>query len=238
MSAEGVQAVLMAGGRGTRLHPYTSILPKPLLPVGDKPVLELLLQHLHRHGVRSVVIAVNHLHHLIRNFFGDGSTLGMRIDYVVEDVPLGTCGPVGGVLDRMAEDFLVMNGDLLTDIDLTQFMRLHRDSSCAATVAGTMHTQQLDYGVLDVDATGRLRGYREKPQTEWLVSTGIYALRRDAVREFVPAGSRLDMPELLERLIAAELPVHVWRGTCRWQDIGRPEEYAAAQSWSESGSPM
>jgi NDP-sugar pyrophosphorylase family protein len=237
MSDAAIQAVLMAGGRGTRLYPYTAVLPKPLLPVGDKPVLELLLQHLHRHGIRSVVIAVNHLHHLIQNFFGDGSALDMRIEYAVEDTPLGTCGPVGNLLNRVAADFLLINGDLLTDIDLTQFMAQHRAAKSVATVAGALRSHQLEYGVLDADAAGRLRGYREKPRTEWLVSMGIYALRRDAMRDFIPAGCRLDVPELLQALIAAGHEVHTWRGECRWQDIGRPDEYAAAQAWFDAEQP-
>lgn len=234
MSRTGIQAVLMAGGRGTRLYPYTAVLPKPLLPVGDRPVLELLLEHLHRHGIQSVVIAVNHLHHLIQNFFGDGSALDMHIEYAVEDVPLGTCGPVGSVLDRLTDNFLLMNGDLLTDIDITGFMAQHTAAQSAATVAGALRSHQLEYGVLDVDAAGRLRGYREKPRTEWLVSMGIYALRREAVRGFIPAGRRLDVPELLQALISAGHEVGTWRGECRWQDIGRPDEYAAAQAWSDA----
>lgn len=230
MSRDGIQAILMAGGRGTRLHPYTAVLPKPLLPVGDKPVLELLLLHLRRHGIVSVVMAVNHLRHLIQNFFGDGSALGMRIEYAIEDKPLGTCGPVGAVLDRMSPDFLLMNGDLLTDIDLTTLLAEHRAAGATATVAGTVRLQQFEYGVLDVDTSGRLVGYLEKPRTERLVSMGVYALHRDTLHAFIPPGQPLDMPDLLLGLVAAGHPVRAWRSECLWLDIGRPDEYARAQA--------
>ncbi len=229
-----MQAVLMAGGRGTRLYPYTAVLPKPLLPVGDKPVLELLLRHLRRHGIHSVMIAVNHLRHLIQNFFGDGSVLGMHIEYTVEDTPLGTCGPVGGVLDRMAPDFLLLNGDLLTDVDVSAFLAHHRMMGAAATVAGAARSHQIEYGVLDVDGAGRLLGYREKPRTDFLVSMGLYALRRDIVRDFIPTGESLDMPDLLLALLSAGHDVRTWSDNCVWLDIGRPDEYARAQSLVDS----
>lgn len=236
MSGDDFQAVLMAGGRGTRLFPYTAVLPKPLLPVGDKPVLELLLLHLRQHGIRSIVIAVNHLRHLIQSFFGDGSALDMRIEYAVEDRPLGTCGPIGAVLDRMQPDFLLLNGDLLTDVDVTAFLAEHRATNAAATVAGAQRFQQMEYGVLDVDVTGKLLSYREKPRTEWVVSMGMYALRRDSLRAFVPPGRPLDMPDLLLALIGAGYEVRTWQTNCLWLDIGRPDEYARAQALAEMQS--
>lgn len=232
---EPVQAILMAGGKGTRLHPYTAVLPKPLVPVGDKPVLEWLLLHLRRHGIRSVVLAVNHLRHLIQSFFGDGSTIGMRIHYAVEDTPLGTSGPIGAVLDRTAADFLVLNGDLLTDIDVTAFLAHHLARGADATVATALRRQQFEYGVLDVDADGSLLAYREKPSTEHLVSLGLYALRREAVRGLIRPGERQDMPDLLLRLAAEHCRVIAWRSECLWLDIGRPDDYAHAQSLMEAG---
>jgi NDP-sugar pyrophosphorylase family protein len=236
MTVGDFQAVLMAGGRGTRLFPYTAVLPKPLLPVGDKPVLELLLLHLRRHGICSIVIAVNHLRHLIQSFFGDGSALDMHIEYAVEDSPLGTCGPIGAVLDRMQPNFLLMNGDLLTDVDVTMFLAEHDATNATATVAGARRFQQIEYGVLDMNAAGKLLGYREKPRTEWIVSMGMYALRRDSLRAFVAPGKPLDMPDLLLSLIATGHEVRAWQTDCLWLDIGRPDEYARAQALAEGAA--
>ncbi len=234
MSAEPLQAVLMAGGKGTRLYPYTAVLPKPLLPVGDKPVLEWLLLLLRQHGIRSVALAVNHLHHLIRSFFGDGSALGMRISYTLEDAPLGTSGPIGAVLDQTAADFLVLNGDTFTDIDLTAFMAHHRAGNADLTVAAALHRHTYEYGVLEVDAAGALLSYREKPTIEHLRGLGLYVVRREAVRDLIHSGERQDMPELLGRLITANRRVQAWPAECLWLDIGRPDDYARAQAMAET----
>lgn len=223
------QAVLMAGGRGTRLYPYTAVLPKPLVPVGDKPVMELLLALLRRHDITSVIVAVNHLRHLIQSFFGDGSALGMRIEYAVEDEPLGTCGPIGSLFDRLDDRFLLLNGDLLTDIDLGDLLAQHDAAKADATVASALRVHQMEYGVLDVGAEGWLQAYREKPRTESLVSMGLYVLRRDAVRDLVPPGRPLDVPDLLTRMVGRGRRVLAWRGDCFWLDIGRPDDYAQAQ---------
>lgn len=239
------QAVLMAGGRGTRLYPYTAVLPKPLVPVGDKPVMELLLTLLRRHGITSVIVAVNHLRHLIQSFFGDGSALGMRIEYAVEDEPLGTCGPIGSLFDRLEDRFLLLNGDLLTDIDLGDLLAQHDAANADATVASALRVHQMEYGVLDVDAKGWLQSYREKPRTESLVSMGLYVLRREAVRDLVPPGQPLDVPDLLTRMVGRGRRVMTWRGECLWLDIGRPDDYAQAQDlvakkpiWLEGGRPV
>lgn len=224
----------MAGGRGTRLFPHTAILPKPLVPVGGKPVLERLLLHLRRHGVRSVILAVHHLHELIRRHFGDGAALGMDIAYAVEETPLGTCGALGALLDRVADDFIVANGDVLTDLDVTALLAHHRAQGADATIAAARRRHRIDYGVLDIDPAGRLLEYREKPQSDTLVSMGLYVLRREAVRGRVAAGARYDMPELLTDMVAARRRVFTWRADCLWLDIGRPDDYDRAQSLADS----
>src|SRR5688572_15869332 len=127
------QAIILAGGEGRRLRPYTSILPKPLMPIGEKPILEVILQQLALGGFTRVVLAVNHLHHLIRTFFGDGSSWNLSLTYSIEDRPLGTCGPLGAVLPDMDDDFLVMNGDVLTTLDLRQFLTHHKESGADFT---------------------------------------------------------------------------------------------------------
>jgi NDP-sugar pyrophosphorylase family protein len=230
MTTGPIEAIVMAGGKGKRLMPYTTVLPKPLMPLGDAPVLEHLLRKLHAHGIRRVCLAVNHLHHLIHAFFGDGSALGLSIEYAVENSPLGTCGPVSQVLDRMADSFLLVNGDLVTNLNLTQVMTDHRRRESAATVAVLKRRTQLDYGVLDTDTRGRVTGIREKPTMDYLVSMGVYALRRESLRGFLTPGQPLDMPDVLNAMVSADHAVHAYFAECEWLDIGRPEDYAQALS--------
>jgi NDP-sugar pyrophosphorylase family protein len=230
-----LDAIIMAGGKGTRLLPYTAALPKPLVPVGGAPVLELILRQLQGHGFRRVCLAVNHMHHLIQAYFGDGESMGLGIEYAVEDEPLGTCGPVSCVIDRMAGDFLLMNGDLVTDLDLAALRRQHLTRAAAATLSALRRASQLEFGVLEVDAEGRLTQVREKPVTEHLMSMGIYLLKREAVRPFLEPGKAMDMPDLLTAMVSAGIAVDTHVVTCNWLDIGTPEDYARAQSFAASG---
>lgn len=227
-----LEAIVMAGGRGTRLMPYTAVIPKPLVPIADVPVLELILRQLQGYGFRHVCLAVNHLYHLIQAYFGDGESLGLRIEYAVEDEPLGTCGPVSRVLDRMAADFLLMNGDVVTDLDLAAFRAQHLARDAAATVAALRRTSHLEFGILEVDAEGHLTEVREKPVSEHLVSMGIYFLKREAVRPFLRPGGRMDVPDLLSAMISAKVAIDTHVATCNWVDIGTPEDYARAQGFA------
>jgi NDP-sugar pyrophosphorylase family protein len=219
----------MAGGKGSRLYPYTAVLPKPLMPLGDVPVLELILRQLRGHGVRSVFLAVNHLRHLIQAFFGDGSAFGIDIAYSTEEAPLGTGGPVGVLLERMAENFLVLNGDLVTNLSMSGLLDYHVNESADATIATILREVTLESGVLDIDPRGHVVGYREKPSNTYAISMGLYALRRDAMRGLVEPGRHIDMPDLLLRMIAAGRRVVSYRAECLWLDIGRPDDYARAQ---------
>ena len=234
--ADGLQAVVLAGGKGTRLLPYTAVLPKPLMPLGDKPVLEWLLLHLRDHGIFRVALAVNHLRHLIQSFFGDGRTLGMQISYLIEDQPLGTSGPLAAALDHAESDLLAINGDLVTELDLSAFLRDHRGRKCDLSVATALRSNQLDYGVLEVGDDGRLLSWEEKPVSTHLASLGLYALRRDAVRDLLPKGQRQDMPQLVLRMIEAGRLVSTWSSDALWLDIGRPDDYAKAQDLAQSGA--
>ena len=130
-----MKAIIMAGGKGTRLKPFTASFPKPLVPIGDMPVLELLLRQLKQSGIDEVILAVNHLHHLIRAFCGDGSSFGLKIDYVLEDKPLGTAGPMAAVLNELSYDFIVTNGDLLTNFSIPEMVRRHEETKAAASIA-------------------------------------------------------------------------------------------------------
>ena len=227
------QAVIMAGGKGTRLHPYSALFPKPLMPLGDMPVLELLLRRMRRAGVTDVILAVNHLRHLIEAFFGDGSKLGLRIRYSNEDKPLGTAGALGNMLDELDETFIVSNGDLLTSMDMEAMARQHLDTRSDASIGVFERENKIDFGLIEFDADKRLLAYREKPTSMYFVSMGIYMLRREAVRPCIVQGEYLDMPTLLLKMRAAEADVRCYHDECIWLDIGRPDDFALAQSMFE-----
>jgi NDP-sugar pyrophosphorylase family protein len=228
-----MQAIVMAGGKGSRLHPYSALFPKPLMPLGDKPVLEILLHQLRAAGVTEVILAVNHLRHLLEAFFGDGSRFGLSVTYSVEDRPLGTAGPVGLVLDRLDEHFLLTNGDLLTTLDMGAMRADHFARHADATIGSYRRELRSEFGLLEVDDTMRMTGYREKPIYQHLVSMGIYVLRRDAVRPFIVPGEYLDMPVLLQSMQQAGRDVFCHSQDCFWLDIGRPEDFAEAQAMVE-----
>jgi NDP-sugar pyrophosphorylase family protein len=224
----------MAGGKGTRLQPFTASFPKPLVPLGDMPVLELVLRQLRAAGVSKVILAVNHLHHLIRAFCGDGSSFGLKIDYVLEDIPLGTAGPMAAVLDRLGDDFIVINGDLLTNFDVARMVREHVEAAAAASIAVFERKLKIDFGVVEVDDEMRLTGYREKPTQTHLVSMGLYVLQRKSVAPYVKTGGHLDMPQLMQSLIDAGNRVQCRMQDCLWLDIGRPDDYHTAQKMFEN----
>ena len=232
------QAVIMAGGKGTRLHPYSALFPKPLMPLGDMPIFELLLRRMKRAGITDVIIAVNHLGHLIQAFFGDGSQLGLRIRYSNEDQPLGTAGALGNMIDDLDETFMVSNGDLLTTMDLEAMARQHLETGCDASIGVFERENKIDFGLIEFDAEKRLCAYREKPTSMYYVSMGIYMLQREAVRACVTTGVYLDMPSLLLNMRAAEGDVRCYHDDCMWLDIGRPDDFALAQSMFEQNRAL
>lgn len=225
-----MQVLVMAGGRGTRLGPYTATFPKPLVPIGDMPILELLLRQFKAAGVTEVILAVNHLHHLLRAFFGEGERLGMKISYSLEDTPLGTAGPIGLVRDQLQETFFVSNGDLLTTLDFATMLASHRAAGADATIASFRREMKSEFGVLETDDAMRMTGYLEKPVQTHLVSMGLYVLQREAVLPHVTPGERLDMPDLMRALVAGGRSVLCHAPECFWLDIGRPDDYAQAQA--------
>lgn len=224
-----MQVVVMAGGRGTRLGPYTATFPKPLVPIGDIPILELLLRQFKSAGVTEVILAVNHLHHLLRAFFGDGERLGLRISYSLEDKPLGTAGPIGAILPQLHDTFFVANGDLLTTLDFSAMLEAHRATKSDATIASFRRSIKSEFGILETDEAMRMTGYREKPMQTHLVSMGLYVLQRDAVERHLVPGDELDMPDLMRALVADGRHVLCHAPECFWLDIGRPDDYAEAQ---------
>jgi|SRR5271157_861905 len=224
-----MRAIVMAGGKGTRLYPYSALLPKPLMPLGDMPVMELLLRQLRRAGVTEAFVAVNHLRHLIEAFFGDGSRMGLRLNYTLEDKPLGTAGAIASVIDQLGDQFIMANGDLLTSLDIAGMMRFHAKTGAHATMGVYPREVKIEFGLIEVDEEMRMRAYREKPSYQHLVSMGIYVLDSAHVRPHIEPGAYLDMPDLLLRMAAAGSDVRCFRDDCFWLDIGRPDDFARAQ---------
>ncbi len=182
------RAVILAGGRGTRLRPYTVVLPKPLMPIGEYPIMEVVIRQLAYHEFDHITIAVNHQAELIKAFFGDGSKWHLRIDYSLEDEPLGTMGPLKLIRD-LPDQFLVMNGDVLTDLNFADFHAEHAQENRLFTVSSYQREQKVDYGVLMTDPQGTLRGFQEKPVTGYEVSMGIYMVSRDVLPVRPSAGA-------------------------------------------------
>jgi len=220
------KAVILAGGKGTRLAPYTLVFPKPLMPLGETPILEIVIRQLVRRGFEEVTLAVGHLAQLIESYFGDGARFDVKIRYSREDRPLGTAGPLAAVGD-LDEPFLVMNGDILTTLDYGSFLADHVESGAAASVATFRRAYTVDFGVVETDGE-RIVGYIEKPETTCDVSMGINALSPHVLERIRP-GERLDMPDLLLQLIGAGEEVRSVPFEGRWLDIGRHDDFAAAQ---------
>lgn len=228
-----MKAIILAGGKGSRLYPFSATLPKPLMPLGEMPVLELLLRQLANAGIGHAILAVNHMRHLIEAFFGDGSRFGLSIEYSAEDRPLGTAGPMGAVLDRLGDDFVLANGDLLTTLDVGRMVAAHRDARADATIGVFERELKTEFGLIDVDANMRMVGYREKPSQQQLVSMGLYVLHTASVRPFVRPNEPMDMPQLMLAMMEAGRTVLCHRQDCVWLDIGRPEDFARAQQLFE-----
>ena len=220
------KAVILAGGKGTRLAPYTLVFPKPLMPLGETPILEIVIRQLVWRGFEEVTLAVGHLAQLIESYFGDGARFDVKIRYSREDRPLGTAGPLAAVGD-LDEPFLVMNGDILTTLDYGSFLADHVESGAAASVATFRRVYTVDFGVVETDGE-RIVGYIEKPETTCDVSMGINALSPHVLERIRP-GERLDMPDLLLQLIGAGEEVRSVPFEGRWLDIGRHDDFAAAQ---------
>ena len=220
------RAVILAGGRGTRLRPYTVVLPKPLMPIGEFPILEVIVRQLAAAGFDHVTMAVNHQAELIKAFFQDGAKWRMRIDYSLEDKPLGTMGPLR-LIGALPEHFLVMNGDVLTDLDFARLFEDHVRSGALFTISSSVRDEIIDYGVLDTDGNGRLIGFREKPRSRYEVSMGVYVLNA-RVLDYIPQDRLYGFDHLMLDLIAAKEPVVVRPFTGYWLDIGRPDDYARA----------
>ncbi len=224
--APPVKAVVMAGGTGSRLLPLTEETPKPMLHVGDRPLLELIIERLREAGIRQVKVTTHHKPEKISEHFGDGSEFGVELSYVAEDRPLGTVGGLG-LIETPKETTLVMNGDILTQVDFRAMLAYHREHQADLTVAVRHYDLNVPYGVVACDGPV-VRGLTEKPVFSFFVNAGIYLLE-PPVYGFIPNGQRLDMTELIASLLRAGRPVVSFPVCEHWLDIGQPEDYEKAQ---------
>ena len=221
-----MKAVVLAGGKGTRLAPYTNIFPKPLMPIGDMPILEVLLRQMKEAGIDEVVLTVGHLAELLRTFFKDGSQWGLHIQYSYEREPLGTAGPLA-LVDGLDESFLVTNGDVLTTLSLQDLFSFHKEKGGAATIAVHRRQVRVDLGVVEWDGNYVVSGYIEKPTYEYTVSMGIYMFE-PRVLKYIPRNEYLDFPDLILKLLAAGEKVVGFPYDGYWKDLGRPDDYEQA----------
>lgn len=248
------EAIILAGGKGTRLKPYTAVFPKPLVPLGDMPVLEVVLRQLKYYGFERVTLAVGHLAELIQAYFGNGQKLGIELRYVFEEQPLGTAGPLA-LIEDLPEHVLVMNGDLVTDLNfallLEAHQKAHAETGTLATMAVYQRTTQIDFGVIDFDPeNGHVKGFREKPTLKHPVSMGINVFSRE-VLPYIPAGQFFGLDHLMAALLSAGETIEAYPFEGYWLDIGRHGDYHNAMadfelmqdrllpkgSWSEACNP-
>lgn len=222
-----VKAFILAGGKGTRLKPFTVVLPKPLVPLGEMSILEILLTRLGKFGFSDFVISTGYLSELIMAVGGDGSKFGARIAYCHEDAPLGTAGPLS-LLDEASDPVVVMNGDLLTTLDFSKLLDFHEENDADITIATFRRDVTIDFGVVKSDTQGAFLGFQEKPTYEMDVSMGVNVLSKDVVNS-IQSGKRLDMPDLIQSVAAEGGRVCCYKEDCYWLDIGRIDDYAAAQ---------
>jgi NDP-mannose synthase len=221
-----VKAIILAGGKGVRLYPITQVIPKPLVPIREMPILEIVIRQLKKQGIERITLAVGYMANLIRAYFGDGSNYGVKIEYSFEDLPLGTAGPLAQI-PGLDETFLMMNADVLTDLDYRELVDFHRSQGGIATIGAYERQVQMDLGVIVADGNYRITDYVEKPTTSHLVSIGIYVFE-PRVLSYIKKDSYLDFPDLVKLLIQDGQQVNYYRFSGYWLDIGRHDDYAKA----------
>jgi len=222
-------AVIQAGGKGTRLRPYTLALPKPLMPVGDLPVIEILLKWLRKSGVKETWITLGYLGGLIKSLCGDGSQWDMKIEYSQEPEPLGTIGPLRLIKRHLKDTFLTINGDIISDLSLRDFTKFHRDHGGMITVAVTEKSMRVELGVLE-SQNGRVIGFQEKPVMKMTASMGIYCLQPE-VLDLIPDNVPFGFDDLMYAMLEQNIPIFLYRHHGLWLDIGREEDFRHAQEF-------
>lgn len=222
-----VRVVVLAGGKGTRLRPLTAVFPKPLVPLGDKAVLEILLRHFSAFGFRKVTLCTGYLSEMIMMLCGKGEKFDLDISYSTEAEPLGTMGPLG-LVDQLTDPFIVANGDLLTSMDFNKMLEFHMARQADITIGTYQRDVKIDFGVVKTNANGQFKAFSEKPSYHFEVSMGINILS-SAVLQHVESGRYMDMPDLIMKVHENGGKVCCYRENCFWLDIGRMDDYARAQ---------
>ena len=221
-----MKAVILAGGKGTRLAPYTTILPKPLMPIGDVPIIEVVVRQLYKYGFREITLAVGYLAEILKAYLNDGQRYGIKLEYSEEKTPLGTAGPLKQISD-LNDTFLVMNGDVLTTLDYSKLIDFHKKNKGVATIAIHKRYVAVDFGVIGTDNKNKVTNYEEKPTLEYLVSMGIYIFE-PRVLNYINLGEKLDFPDLVQRLLRNNEKIQGYLSDDYWLDIGRHDDYEKA----------
>ena len=220
------RAIILAGGKGTRLRPYTIVLPKPLMPLGETPILEIVVKQLVADGFDHITMAVNHQRELIQAFFGTGEKWNVKIDYSIEDKPLSTMGPLK-LIDDLPENFLIMNGDILTDLNYSELYDHHVAANNVFTICAYNREQRSEFGVLEVGDDNKLTGFLEKPIHYYKVSMGVYIANKQ-ILETIPEDTTYGFDDLMLQLIEDQNPASIMPFDGYWLDIGRPDDYNVA----------
>lgn len=221
-----MKAVVLAGGKGTRLAPYTKVIPKPLMPIGDMPIMEVLIRQMKQAGVEEVILTVGHMAELVKAFFQNGERFDLPISYSIEDFPLGTAGPLS-LIDNLDNTFFVMNGDILTNLSLRSLFAFHKEQEAIATIAMHHRKIKIDLGVIRCNGECEVIDYIEKPTQDYMVSMGIYVFD-PCVLSYIPPGEKMDFPDIVHKLLLAHEKVVGFPFDGYWQDLGRPDDYEQA----------
>jgi NDP-sugar pyrophosphorylase family protein len=221
------QAIILAGGKGSRLRPYTTVLPKPLMPLGDYPIAEIIIRQFRNFGIRNITVSTGHLAELIEAFFGNGKRWGVHITYVRENKPLGTAGAIQ-LVKNLEDDFLVVNGDVLTDVNFNELLKFHRKKNGIATITTKERTVVTDFGVIESNGSGELLDYIEKPEHKSYVSMGVYILNKKC-KKYLKKDECIGMPELMVRMKNAGERVSCFKAKAMWLDLGRFDDFDTAQ---------
>jgi len=220
------RAVILAGGKGTRLRPYSIVVPKPMVPVGEEPILEIIIKQLIKAGFDHITLAVNHFSNIIKAYFGDGTNWGVKIDYTLEKKPLSTMGPLK-LIDDLPDDFLIMNGDILTDLNFEKLYDTHVNNDNVFTISSHKTEYTNEFGVLEFDNNGELTDFREKPSTQFFVSMGVYIANK-SIFNYIPRNTAYGFDNLMLDLLDKKISVSVEPFDGYWLDIGKPEDYEKA----------
>lgn len=221
------KAIILAGGEGKRLKPYTLTLPKPLMPVGSYPIIDLVIKYLSKYNYKNITIALNYKGDLIKSFLKNSKNKSIKIDYSFEKKELGTIGPLR-LIKRLPEDFLVINGDVLTDLNLEKFFKNHKKSKKLISISVTTRKSKLDYGIVKSNKSEVLIDFQEKPLNKFNVSMGIYLLNKKILK-FIP-NKKFGLDDLIYKLINKRIPINVFKHKGYWLDIGRPKDFEKANN--------